>query len=78
MGKFVGFRLRDPQMIEWLESRQNVSDTAREALIRMKQGEELSEDLIEKLSALSGVTERLDRRDKQVHTLLQKILDRLA
>ncbi len=78
MQKRLSLRLNDPEIIEWLESRQSVSDTAREALIRMKQGEELSADLIERLNGLAGVTERLDKRDKQVHTLLQRLLDKLG
>jgi hypothetical protein len=58
----ISTRISDPTILAWLESRQNISDTVREALIRMKQGEELSDDLLNRLNQLFKSIRAVDKK----------------
>jgi uncharacterized membrane protein affecting hemolysin expression len=74
--RYVGTKLQNPEIIRWLESRASISDTVREALIRMKQGEELSEDLVRQLATLATATSKVSELDKHINELLQFLLDK--
>jgi hypothetical protein len=74
-GKYVGFRIQNQELTNWLTAHGNISDTCKEALLKMKQGEEISAELMQRLGTLLSITEKVDKRDRQIHAIVQEILD---